>query len=108
MALNEWYWDIGGIDTHKLKPGTAITVTTEGSTYKIVVKDNEEITIEGGRMKDGSLRYPSPTPAVFVGSLLNGFLKPHWIGFLMKMEFYDGHTFVITSKVRSAALDRLE
>jgi hypothetical protein len=82
--------DDRGFDIRAFDPGTKINVETCNSVYQIEIVYKSEITIMGGMKSDGEIRFPSPTPAAFVGCTWPGvhLLKSYWIGEQMMMEVF--------------------
>lgn len=88
-----------GINVHKLKTGTMVLVVTKNNLYKIIKQDGGEqaVTLQGGKY------YLEPTSVFFTGSTLGGtMLKIGWIGYGMKMEFFEGTKKLSTSSVMAA------
>ncbi len=105
--MNDWLkkWlaenidDIAGIDLKRLKPGTKIVAETKNSTYTIIVVDQQQVILRGGRF------VPAPIEAFFKGSNLDSTFRPAWIGFMMCMEFlYENKRTLTTSRVKSATV----
>lgn len=98
-----------GVDLDKLDPGIRLTIKTRNSTYEAVIIDKSMVNIEGGTMKDGSLRYSYPTPVFLQGSNWGGSLiKLGWVGVGMNLEIYDDLGRILTSpiiEIRVAAAD---
>jgi hypothetical protein len=91
-----------GIAIQSLPAGTAVTVVTRHSEYRLQVIDPEQLTmsIRGGRM------FPESTPAHLLGSTGGGSaLKIGWLGVGLQMEIKVGRRVFLTSPVKSIAID---
>ncbi|HJZ75093.1 MAG TPA: hypothetical protein VKE51_25340 [Vicinamibacterales bacterium] len=87
-----------GIHVGDLAALEALVVTTENSTYEIVLlaSDTARVLVRGGAF------FPVFTPARLAGSSLGGaFLKLHSIHVGFRLEFGTENGFIITSPVRS-------
>ena len=94
--------DEEGVAIESLEPGTALTVQTLNSQYRLIVTDGEQ----GQVLVEGTARFPEPTPAVVQGSSAGGsLLKTGWIGPGLHMELRVGSHRVITSRVRTVTVD---
>lgn len=93
----------GGIDINVLPAGTKLQVETYHSIYQIHIVDGRRITILGGMLRSGEIRFPVPTPAVLGGSLIpfTNMLKLDWIGKDMQMEVAIEGGFIQTSPIKN-------
>ena len=91
-----------GVDLTALDPITTLLVRTENSLYRITVREPHQraVLVQGGSF------FPETTSACLSGSSFGGScLKMGWVGIGLHMEFhYDGN-WIITSRVRSIALE---
>ena len=87
------------MDITLLESGTKLTVETKNSIYQITVLGGSNIKIMGGMNKDGEIRYPRPTEAVFIASILESESIPNCIIKNMKLQFQIGATQFATSPV---------
>jgi hypothetical protein len=89
-----------GIGLTCLKPLTTLTVTTQNSTYRIVVRGGTTLLVKGGRF------FPEFTGARLAGSGFGGsLLKLDWIGVGLRMELWSAGRAIVTSPVRVIAID---
>jgi hypothetical protein len=89
-----------GVGLTSLEPLTALTVTTQNSTYRIVVRGGTTVLVKGGRF------FPEFTGARLAGSGLGGsLLKLDWIGVGLRMELWTAGRVIVTSPVRLIALE---
>ena len=89
-----------GIHVGDLAALETLVVTTEKSTYEIVLLASEtaRVLVRGGAF------FPVFTPARLAGSSLGGaFLKLHSIHVGFRLEFGTENGFIITSPVRTVA-----
>ena len=89
-----------GIHVGALAALETLVVTTENSTYEIVLLASEtaRVLVRGGAF------FPVFTPARLAGSSLGGaFLKLHSVHVGFRLEFGTENGFIITSPVRSVA-----
>ena len=91
-----------GVDLTALDPITILLVRTENSLYRITVREphRRAVLVQGGSF------FPETTSACLSGSSFGGScLKMAWVGIGLHMEFhYDGN-WIITSRVRSIAME---
>ena len=91
-----------GVDLTALDPITILLVRTENSLYRITVREphRRAVLVQGGSF------FPETTSACLSGSSFGGScLKMTWVGIGLYMEFhYDGQ-WIITSRVRSIAME---
>lgn len=92
-----------GVDIRSLEPHTKLVVETVYSFYTIETQEDKNITIVGGMLEDGQDRFPTPTPAVYVGSMRcrHGDKAIGWIKVGKGMLFTTKETIISTSNVRS-------
>ena len=93
-----------GIAIQSLPAGTALTVVTCHSEYRLQVIDPEQsrMSIRGGRV------FPEWTLTHLLGSTAGGSaLKIGWLGVGLQMEIKAGRTVFLTSRVESIAIDDL-
>ena len=93
-----------GIAIQSLPAGTALTVVTRHSEYRLRVIESEELrmSIRGGRV------FPEWTLTHLLGSTAGGSaLKIGWLGVGLQMEIKAGRTVFLTSPVESIAIDDL-
>ena len=91
-----------GVDLRALDPITRLLVRTENSLYRITVREphRRAVWVQGG------LFFPETTRACLSGSSFGGScLKMGWVGIGLHMEFHDDGTWIITSRVRSIAME---
>lgn len=95
----------GGFTIDVLESGTTVMMETHNSIYQIKVVDGSKITIMGGVLADGTVRFPDPINAIFSGCTWGtSLLKPHWFGEGMRAEvMYKGGT-ITTSPIRNVQL----
>jgi hypothetical protein len=92
--------DTAGMSLRDLDPLTALVVHTRNSQYRIIVSRGTEVIVQGGSF------FPDPTPACVDGSSLgSSLLKLGWIGVGLRMEIRTAGQRVVTSVVRSIALE---
>ena len=92
-----------GIGLNDLDPLTTIVVQTLNSIYHVVVIEppRPRILIQGGRF------FPYPTEARLAGASFGGsLLKLAWLGCGLRMEVCSNGQRIITSPVRSIAIER--
>ena len=90
-----------GIYLRNVEPLTTIVVRTDNSCYRILIAHDTTALVRGGAF------FPDPTPARIDGSSVGGtLLKVGWIGIGLKMEIVANDRRIITSPVRSIAIDR--
>lgn len=79
-----------------------IVITTCSSVYELVV-------LRGGRgevLVRGGTHFTEVTPALFLGSIADdGSVEPQTIGIGLRMKFFSGEQFVVTSPVQSLSHD---
>ncbi len=89
-----------GVGLNSLKPLTTLVVTTQNSTYRIVVRGGATVLVKGGRF------FPEFTGAWLAGSGFGGsLLKLGWIGVGLRMELLSGGRSIVTSPVRLIAVE---
>ena len=91
-----------GIDVRALDPITRLLVRTEHSLYRITVREPHlsSVWVQGG------LFFPETTRACLSGSSFGGScLKMAWVGIGLHMEFHYDGGWIITSRVRSIAME---
>ena len=91
-----------GLGIESLEQGTTLIVQTQNSRYRLVVLDGPShcVLVEGGS------KFPQAVPAVLQGARANGSLvKTGWIGVGLRMQLFADPQWVITSRVRSVAVD---
>ena len=91
-----------GLAIASFEPGTTLIVQTRNSQYRLVVLDGpcHRVLVEGGTT------FPEAVPAVLQGACAGGsLLKIGWIGVGLRMELFADSRWVITSRVRSVAID---
>ena len=94
--------DKPGIALACLEPLSRIRVRTHNTTYQLTLLDPWEakVLVQGGSYFD------QPTEAIVSGSTFGGsLLKTRWIGCGMRMEIKSAHANVVTSPVRSVAVE---
>jgi hypothetical protein len=88
-----------GVQLRELEPLTSLIVHTRNSRYHVVVSSGAAIMVQGGTF------FPEPTPARLDGSSLgSSFLKIGWIGIGLRMEISARGQRIVTTAVRSIAL----
>ena len=91
-----------GVDLTALDPITRLLVRTENSLYRITVREphRRAVWVQGGSF------FPETTSACLSGSSFGGsYLKMAWVGIGLHMEFHDDGQWIITSRVRSIAME---
>jgi hypothetical protein len=89
-----------GVDLHQLPPLTSLLVWTRNSSYRIVVMEGTNISVQGGTS------FPEATPASLDGARMGAsLLKIGWIAVGLSMEIRVGRTCIVTSPVRSISTD---
>jgi hypothetical protein len=85
-----------GVALGSVQPLTALVVETRNTRYHIIVRDSDEIVIQGGSF------FPDPTPAHFEGaSLGSSLLRLGWIGLGLRMEIRANGQRIVTTPVRT-------
>ena len=82
---------------------TTLVVRTRNSVYRITIltPHRREVLVEGGAF------FPQHTRACLAGSSFGGScLKLGWVGVGLHLEFHAGAQWIITSRVRSLAVER--
>jgi hypothetical protein len=86
-----------------LDPLTTIYVRTENSLYEITVLQPPQTAV----LVQGGLFFPERTRARLSGCSFGGsMLKMAWVGVGLRMEFHWDGEWIITSRVRSIAVQR--
>ena len=92
-----------GVNLMALDPITTLLVRTENSLYRITVREPHQRTV----LVQGGSFFPEMTNAHLSGSSFrSSCLKIAWVGIGLHMEFYSGGTRIVTSRVRSIAVER--
>ena len=81
---------------------TTLVVRTDNSVYRITILTPHlrEVLVQGGKF------FPERTRACLSGSTFGGScLKMGWVGLGLHLEFHAGDQWVITSRVRSIAVE---
>ena len=92
----------GGLDPSLLDPLSQISVTTEQTTYRILLIDpaTSRVLVQDAKF------FPLPVDAVLCGSSFGGsFLKQQWIGIGMRMELNCGRGNIVTAPVVSVEVE---
>ena len=92
-----------GVDLTALDPITRLLVRTEHSLYRMTVRapHRRAVWVQGG------LFFPETTRACLSGSSFGGScLKMGWVGIGLHMEFHYDGGWIITSRVRSIAMEQ--
>jgi hypothetical protein len=92
----------GGVAVQSLPAGTALTVTTRNTEYRVLVIDGEQLTISirGGRL------FHEWTVARLLGSTAGGSaLKIGWLTVGLQMELKVCGRVYLTSPVESIVID---
>jgi len=93
---------LGGIEVSSLAAGTAISVVTRHSTYRLIVLNPGErrVTMTGGTC------FPEPTEVRVEGATGGGSaVKLGWIGVGLRLELSAGYRRISTSRVVSVTID---
>ena len=93
-----------GIGLNDVDAFTTLVVRTRNSVYRITIltPHRHEVLVQGGAF------FPEGTRARLNGSSLGGScLKLGWVGVGLHLEFHAGDQWVITSHVRSIAIEAL-
>jgi len=92
----------GGLDPSLLDPLSQISVTTEGTTYRITLIDP---TASRVLVQDAKF-FPLPFEAELCGASFGGsFLKQQWIGIGMRMELHCERGHIVTAPVISVEIE---
>ena len=81
-----------------------IVITTRSSIYELVVLrgDRGDVLVRGGT------HFTEVTRVLFLGSIAeDGSVEPQTIGIGLRMKFFLGEQFVVTSPVQSLSLDNV-
>jgi len=94
-----------GIDIREAEPLVPILVSTRNSRYRIIPLrwGDSHVLVEGGQF------FPDPTEVRLDGSTFGGsFLKMHWIGVGMHLEFNAGQNGgpIVTTRIASIRIER--
>ena len=92
-----------GVDLRALEPITVLLVRTQNSLYRITVREphRRAVLVRGGPF------FPETTSACLSGSSFGGScLKMAWVGVGLHMEFHYEGKWIITSRVRSIAMEQ--
>ena len=92
-----------GVGLGELDALTTLVVTTINSLYRVVVLDppRPRILIQGGTF------FPQPTEARLAGASFGGsMLKLSWLGCGLRMEVCSDGQRIVTSPVKSIAVER--
>jgi len=106
-TLDEFEADPGcsdGIAIASLEPGVALLVHTQNTCYRIVILDGRKLRalVTSGRL------FPDPTEVRIEGATTGGsLLKVGWLGIGLRLELSMGHRRIVTSRIRSVAVERL-
>jgi hypothetical protein len=85
-----------GLSLGSVEPLTSLVVETRNTRYHIIVRQSDEIVIQGGSF------FPDPTPAHFEGaSLGSSLLRLGWIGLGLRMEIRANGQRIVTTPVRT-------
>jgi len=89
-----------GVNLHQLPPLTSLLVWTRNSSYRIIVMEGANISVQGGTS------FPEATQAYLDGARMGAsLLKVGWIGVGLSMEIRVGRRCIVTSAVRSIRTD---
>lgn len=96
----------GGFNFSLLSDGTKLFIQTQKSIYTIVWNGNKSVTISGGTLSDGKMRFVSPVHGRVHGCTWGGTaIMSDWLGEDMSLEFsVDGLTYV-TSKIQNVIIE---
>ena len=92
-----------GVGLTDVDPFTTLVVQTENSVYRITILQpyTREVLVQGGAF------FAARTRACLSGSSLGGScLKLGWVGVGLRMEFHSEDQWIITSHVRSIAVEQ--
>src|SRR5262245_4454367 len=88
--------DFDRVYVRELPPLTTLLVETRNSSYRIVVKENANICVQGGPY------FPEPTSAHLVGArLLGAGLQVDWLEVCLLMMITAGAKHFVTSPIRA-------
>jgi len=93
---------LGGVDPSLLDPLSQISVTTERTTYRILLIDptTSRVLVQDAKF------FPLPFEAVLCGASFGGsFLKQQWIGIGMRMELHCELGNIVTAPVVSVEIE---
>lgn len=89
-----------GIALNNLKPGIVLTIETLNSIYQATVLDeNSHVTLTGGKLRNGEMRFPTPIPATLLGANWGDNFKLGWIGRDMRLAIDVEDHLIATSPV---------
>jgi hypothetical protein len=100
-----------GFNINELPVGTKVSVNTKNSLYEFVVLEDRYVSIFGGSLKDGGVRFPKPTKVKILGSTYGGsMIRLDWVGEAMFIEFVieegpNKNGTILTSSVRNALIE---
>lgn len=89
----------------KLAPQTRLTVETRNSIYQIVLIENDDVTIMGGWLPNGEIRYPIPVQATFIGSLDGNQLRLGEISYNSQIQMLIDKNLFRTSTIRNVEVE---
>jgi len=90
-----------GLSLNELEPLTTLLIETQNSLYRITVSERTSVLVHGGQF------FPITTQARLDGSGFGGsMIKLAWIGVGLCMEICSDSQRIITSPVRTIAIQR--
>lgn len=93
-----------GIAIQSLAPGTTLLVRTRNSLYRLIMM----MGVRQGVLVKGGAFFPEVTPAHLQGASVGGCLvKTGWIGVGLRVELRVGSERILTSPVRSIAIENV-
>jgi hypothetical protein len=93
-----------GIAIQSLAPGTTLIVQTRNSLYRLIMM----MGVRCGVLVQGGSFFPEATPAHLQGASAGGCLvKTGWIGVGLCVELWVGSDRILTSTVRSIAIENV-
>ena len=85
-----------GVALGSIQPLASLIVDTRNTRYHIIVRQSDEIIIQGGTF------FPDPTPARLEGASLGAsLLRLGWIGLGLRMEIRANGQRIVTTPVRA-------
>ncbi len=97
-----------GLNLSLLKAGTKLTVHTRKSTYDLMIVEGKLVTVFGGTLPTGLLRFPVAREMIVSGSSLGGSsIRVDWVGVGLKMEIINPTTkeSYVSSTVRAIVVE---
>ena len=103
MAHDDPAEGVSSVDVHSLQPGTALTLNTTNSRYRLIILDGQS----GKALMQGGKLFPSQTEIAIEGSMDDSGFRSGWIGLGHRLEFTLRDAPGATSRVRSITVEPL-